>query len=189
MLLRAAVVPPEEAVEELWVATRALRQVPGVNAVTREQLEIPITAFGNLLPPDCDRLALMLRTAFEGAVAPNVWFHGLRLEQGATVALGLAGEVDPVADLARFVPEAAEAMRLYVDRRRFRPMITFATADPDTSPTLLAAALASLTEWTGSPWAVPGLSLIRTRWFSGQSRPEEYDRIVMTESDQAEARA
>jgi len=179
MLLRAAVLPPEEAVEELWTATRALRQVPGVNAVPRERLEIPITAFGNLLPPDCARLAHKMRAAFEGAEAPTVWFHGLRLEEGATVALGLAGDVEPVADLARFIPEAAETMRLFVDRRRFRPMITFATASPDTSPTLLSAALGSLSEWTGSPWRVPGLSLLRTRWLGGESQAEEYDRIVM----------
>lgn len=179
MLLRAAVVPPAEAVEELWTATRALRQVPGVTAVPREHLEIPITAFGNLLPPDCARLADKMRAAFEGAVAPIVWFHGLRLEEGATIALGLAGDVEPIADLARFVPEAAETMRLYVDRRLFRPMIQFATAAPDTSPTLLGPALASLLDWTGSPWGVPGLSLIRTRWQSGESRAEEYDRILM----------
>jgi|GEM_PF-5235927 len=179
MLLRAAVVPPAEAVDELWAATRALRQVPGVKSVPRDQLEIPITAFGNLLPPDCARLARLMRTAFEGAEAPVVWFHGLRLEEEATIALGLAGDVEPVADLARFVPEAAENMRLYVDRRRFRPMIQFATAGPHTSPAMLMPALELLLDWTGSPWPLPGMSLIRTRWEHGESRAEEYDRILM----------
>ena len=70
-------------------------------------------------------------------------------------------------------------MRLYVDRRLFRPRIQFATADPNTSPTLLMSALELLLEWTGSPWPVPGMSLIRTRWEDGESRAEEYDRIVM----------
>ncbi|KAA1426034.1 2'-5' RNA ligase family protein [Nocardioides antri] len=180
MLLRAALVPPEETLEELWDATRALRSVPGVAATPREELDIPITSFGSLLPPDCDRLAHMLRRAFEGAEAPIVWFDGARSEEDSTVTLGLAGDVEPLADLARFVPEAAENMRLYVDRRQFRPRIQVATIGPESSPTLLAAALDNLAGWSGSPWAVPGLSLVRTRWLGGEKRPEEYDLIALS---------
>jgi len=179
MLLRSSLVPPEEPVDELWAATTALRDIPGVTAVAPDRLGIPVTTFGNLMPPDCLRLAAMLRKAFEGADAPIVWFHGLRLEDEETIALGLGGDVEPLADLARFVPEAVEAMRLFVDRRRFRPWITFATADPATSPTVLAAALRDLADWTGEPWAVPGLSLIRTRWLLGQEYPERFDLIAM----------
>jgi 2'-5' RNA ligase len=179
MLLRASLVPPEEAVDELWKATSSLRRIPGVNAVAPDRLGIPVAAFGNLAPTDCLRLAQMLRSAFEGADAPIVWFDGLRLEEGATIALGLGGDVEPLADLARFVPEAVEAMRLFVDRRRFRPWLTFGTVDPATSPTMLAAALQNLADWTGEPWAVPGLSLIRTRWLLGQDYPEQFDLIAM----------
>ncbi|WP_183093637.1 2'-5' RNA ligase family protein [Nocardioides stalactiti] len=179
MLIRAALVPPEEALEELEVATRVLRSIPGVVSVSPEQLEIPITAFGNLQPPDCERLAGLLRNAFEGADAPVVWFHGLRLEEGATIALGMAGDVEPIADLARYVPEAAEKLRLYVDRRRFRPHIRFATAEPDTSVALLQSALGAVADWSGTPWAVPGLSLLRTRWLQGNKTAEEYDLIAM----------
>ncbi len=179
MLIRAALVPPEEALDELWDATSALRKVPGVVAVPRDQLDIPITAFGNLVPSDCARLAHKLRVAFEGADAPVVRFHGLRLESEATIAVGLAGDVEPLADLARYVPEAAETVRLYVDRRRFRPQIDLANAAADTSVPLLEAALSGLAEWSGEPWEVPGLSLLRTRWVRGESAAEEYDLIAM----------
>lgn len=179
MLIRAALVPPPEAVEELWSASRVLRSVPGVAAVPPFQLSIPITAFGNLVPQDCARLAAKLRSAFEGAEAPVVWFHGLRLEAEATIALGLAGDVEPLADLARFVPELAETMRLYVDRRRFRPQIEFATAAKETSLTLLQAALGGLADWTGAAWPVTGLYLLRTRWSEGQNLPEVFDLIEM----------
>lgn len=179
MLMRAALIPPEESLDELWAATRTLRMVPGIHAVPRDELEIPVTSFGNMLPADVTELADLLRAAFGGAEAPVVRFSGLRLEESATVALGLAGEVEPIADLARFIPEAARTMALFVDRRVFRPMLTFATADPTTSPTLLAGALQPLAEWEGTPWAVPGVSLIRTRWLRGANRSEEYDRILM----------
>ncbi|RHW27529.1 hypothetical protein D0Z08_07520 [Nocardioides immobilis] len=179
MLLRAAVVPPDDAVEELWTATRALRTVPGVTAVARERLDLPITSFGNLLPPDCVRLARLLRSSFEGAEAPRLWFDGFRIEDGGEVVVGLSGDVEPIADLARFVPEAAERLRLYVDRRRFRPVISFATVAPTPSPALLDAALASVADWAGSPWPVPGLSLLRTRWHNGVDWPEQFDMIEL----------
>ncbi|KAA1418988.1 hypothetical protein F0U44_11015 [Nocardioides humilatus] len=189
MLIRAAIVPPEEALEELWVATRALRMVPGVDAVPTDKLDIPITSFGNLIPPDCVRLADKLRGAVEGAMGPMVWFQGLRLEENATIVLGLAGDVDPIADLARYVPEAAETLGLYVDRRRFRPQIKFASVDPEMQVAMLRPAWGAVADWTGTPWAVPGLSLLRTRWSGSQSFPEEYDLIEMAWPDQADASA
>ncbi|MDZ5621802.1 hypothetical protein SFC88_13230 [Nocardioides sp. HM23] len=179
MLLRAALVPPEEALSELWTATDALRKVPGTTPVPPEHLDIPIVSFGNLLPPDCDRLAGVLRSAFEGAEGPVVRFQDVTLEDETTVVVALGGDTGPVADLARFVPEAAERLGLYVDRRRFSLQIMLASVAPTSSPTLLSGALACLEDWTGSPWSVPGLSLIRTRWSQGKSRPEEYDRIAM----------
>lgn len=188
MLIRASLVPPEEAVDELWHATSLLRKVPGVVASPRDELDIPITSFGNLVPQDCARLATKLRSAFEGADAPVVWFKGLRLEDDASIALGLAGDVEPVAELARFVPEVAETMGLYVDRRRFRPRIAFATAAPDAPVALLQSALAGLAEWTGEPWPVPGLSLLRTRWIRGKSSAEEFDLIELAEPADASGR-
>lgn len=185
MLIRAAIVPPEEAVDELWVATRALRMVPGITAVPADRLDIPITSFGNLVPTDSARLAGKLRAAFEGADAPVVRFRGLRLESDATVALGLDGDIEPLAELARFVPEAAESMRLYVDRRRFRPYLTFATAAPDAPVTLLKPALDALEGWIGEPWPIQGLSLLRTRWVRGEGASEEYDLIELSASSAA----
>lgn len=179
MLLRAAIMPPEEALSELWRATDALRKVPGTTAVPPEHLDIPIVAFGNLLPLDCDRLAAVLRSAFEGAEGPVVRFQDLALGDETTVVAVLGGDTEPVADLARFVPTAAERLGIYVDRRVFSLQIRIASIAPGSSPTLLSGALASLDGWTGSPWSVPGLSLIQTRWSQGKSRPEEYDRIAM----------
>lgn len=180
MLLHASLIPPAEALDELWSATHLLRALPGVNAVPRAELDIPVTSFGNLLPADCDRLAAVLRTSFEGADAPVVQFDGLRREDnGSSIDLGLAGDVEPLADLARFVPEIAKTMRLYVDRRRFRARMTLATVEPTVSPSLLGAALESLSGWSGSPWSVPGLSLLRIRWQNGESRREMYDLIEL----------
>lgn len=179
MLLRAAIVPPAAAVEELWTATRALRVVPGVTVVPPQRLDIPITSFGNLLPADCDRLASVLRSSFEGADAPVVWFEGLGLDDTGPVVVGLKGDVEPLADLARFVPEAAATVRLFVDRRRFRAAITVANLPPGTAPQLVSAAVESMTGWKGSPWPVPGLSLLRTRWSHGVDQAEEFDLITM----------
>lgn len=177
MLLRAEISPPDAALDELWSATGALREVPGVRAVPRPDLRVPITAFGNLLPSDCTRLADKLRAALEGATAPMVRFHGLRFEGGATIMVGMDGEVDPIVDLATFVPEVAETLRLYVDRRRFRTAIELARAEPAASSAQLESALAPIAGWSGSPWSVPGLSLIRTRWLKGENRSELFDVI------------
>ena len=177
MLLRAALLPPPEAVDELEKALRALMVVPGVTPVGKDQIELPITAFGNLQPDDCARLARVLRTAIEGAEAPSVSFEGVRLEDDGTIAVGLAGEVDPLADLARFVPEAAEQLRLFVDRRRFRLAIKLASVGAGAPSALLEATLSRVANWSGTPWAVPGLSLVRTRWAGGESRSEEYALI------------
>jgi 2'-5' RNA ligase len=179
MLLRAALVPSAEAVEELWTATRALRAVPGVTAVPLERLDIPITSFGNLLPADCKRLASVLRSSFEGADAPVVWFEGLGFDDSGPITLGLKGDIEPLVDLAHFVSEAAARLGLFVDRRRFRAAITVADISPSTSPTLIGAAIEPMAGWTGSPWPVPGLSLLRARWSHGVDLYEEFDLIAM----------
>jgi 2'-5' RNA ligase len=187
VIIRAAIVPPPEVVAELAAATAELRGVPGVQAVPVDQLDIPVTAFGNLVPADVDRVADLLSAAFEGAEGPVVRFAGMsisddpgRRDGAGRVALdtGLAGDVDPVADLAKFVPEAVARMGLFLDRRRFRPAMAFATADPQASQ--LSAVLDRRASWVGSEWSVPGLSLIRIHYVQGGSRHEEYDRIALT---------
>ncbi|UMG91476.1 hypothetical protein [Nocardioides sp. TF02-7] len=188
MMLRAAVVPPAEALAELTTATADLRRVPGVDAVPPDQLDIPVASFGNLTTADAGRIVEVLRDAFEGATGPVVRFSGVTLldpeEQSrsarprATLVTTLTGDVDPVVDLARFVPEAVARLGLMVDRRRFRPALTLGSVAADDAPRLLATALDGVAGWAGREWTVPGLSLLRMRLDHGRRMVgEEHARI------------
>lgn len=182
MHLRAAIVPPEHALDQLREVTRPVSLVPGVTALPTKSLDVPVTAFGNLTPTDGRRLAALLRETLEGAEAPVVRFAGL-VEAAAPneIAVGIVGEVEPLVELARYVPEAAEQLRLYVDRRRFRLALPVLSVADEAPVGMLRSAVASVRDWTGAPWAVPGLALLRTRWVGGRAESEDFDLIRMVE--------
>jgi 2'-5' RNA ligase len=172
-------VPPQEAVEDLQKGLHRLWEMPGVTAVAPVQLEIAVAAFGNLLMPDCHRLASRLRSAFEGADGPVIRFAGVSVAESGAIEVGLAGELEPLADLARFVSEASEKLRLFVDRRRFRPHLRVAAVEPGAPADRLRSEIGPLVSWSGAPWRVRGLSLLGTRWHGGEGTPELFDLISL----------
>ena len=180
MLLRAAIVPPQEVLDEVGAVARALALVPGVTAVPHSDLDIHVTGFGNLTPPDAVRLAESLASALEGAEAPVVRFAGLVVSGTTEIALQLAGDVEPLADLARFVSEAAEGLNIYVDRRRYRPALPIVSVADDVSAPMLQSAVRHQQSWTGQDWPVPGLALLRTAWVKGSAEPQAFDLIRLT---------
>lgn len=169
----AAFLPPEPVVAELRELSGRLSAL-GMSAVPPDQLFVLITRFGNLTEDVTFKLARALADQLAEVPRAEVSFGAPRMGAGGEVVVGIEGEVEVLADLARAVPMIAEHRRLYVDRRVFRPELLVATTGLDPSSVLIERLLSGTARWSGQPWETDGISLMRTRWLSGKDRSEEF---------------
>lgn len=177
MMLRAAFVPPEEAVEELRALAGRLGFLPGVHPLPIDRLDIRIAWMGNVDAVDAVKLAGKFEEWSGVDVLPEVRWSGVRLEPNGDVGVGLAGDLDRVAEVARAVGLSAEKVNVYVDRRAFAPVAIVATMDAQQPGSRVASALAGMSDVGGMPWTVSEIALIRIRWFAGQAVSEVVERI------------
>lgn len=172
MMLRAAFLPPDDALAELRAVVGRLSLLPGVRPEPQEALDVRVAGFGNVVRADVEVLTRALVTRLP-VHAPVVRFAGLSLTEDREVAVGLSGEVDELTAVARAVGTAAESVNLYIDRRRFRPQMVVATVEPQPPGSRVEAVLASLAHWEGSDWAVAGIALAKTRWLAGRTDSQD----------------
>ncbi|MFW6866634.1 2'-5' RNA ligase family protein [Nocardioides sp. CPCC 206347] len=176
-MLRAAFVPPEEAVEELRALAGRFGFLPGVHPLPLDQLDIRIARLGNLHAADAVKLADRFQEWPGVDVLPEVRWSGVHLEPNGDVGVGLAGDLDRLAEVARAVGLSAEKVNVYVDRRAFVPVAIAATMDEQRPGSRVGSALAGMSDVGGTPWTMSEVALIRIRWFAGQEASEVVERI------------
>ena len=177
MFLRATLVPSVEVREQLrlvcgQLATAGLRPSPP------DDLEIVLARFGNLTNDVAETLATALDHGLADLPGCAIALSGPRID-GNLVVADLRGEAVGVAALAGAVARAAEAARIYVDRRVFRHGIVVAELDQDQHGSAVEQHLGRMTEWYSSPWLADEVSLIRTSWHGETAVAETWCAIPL----------
>ncbi|TQK69850.1 hypothetical protein [Nocardioides sp. SLBN-35] len=179
MMLRAAFVPPTEAVERLRALGGRLAQLPGVLPVETSRVDVPIAALGNVVEHDAGRFAGVLAECLSDL--PPVVVRPVGVEvTGGDVTVFLDGDLATLATVARAVGTAAERVHVYVDRRGFRPAVVIASiaaVRPGSPLDRMLSGPDVLGELADADWPVAQVDLIRTRWFGGEARAETAYRI------------
>ncbi|MBM0126437.1 2'-5' RNA ligase family protein [Pimelobacter simplex] len=179
MMLRAAFVPPPEAVDRLRALGGRLTQLPGIRSVEPSRVDVPIAGLGNVLDRDAGRFAGVLAECLSDL--PPVVVHPAGVEvTGGDVTVVLDGDTGTLAAVARAVGTAAERIHVYVDRRGFRPAVVVASAASAPAGSPLHRMLSGpevLGDLVDTTWPVAQVDLVRTRWFGGEARAETAYRI------------
>ena len=167
MHLYAAVVPPASAlrdldavVEQAAVPMSELTPTPPAVKLT------PIAHFGNLTRGDARSLI--------DTLARHVAAHApFELSLGGGAALEWPGDVsawvkyqrdvDQLRALGREVTAAAQARRIFVDRRAFRPMLALGEITATTTELALQRLLDRLETYQGPAWTLDRVQVMRTR--------------------------
>jgi len=185
VLLSAAMIPPQSAVEELAALVRSVADdEQQFDAVPPASMHVPVTRFGNVSAGDVSRIVQALRQAATEWVPPRLRFAGavaLEWPGGESVRAALSGEVDGLTAIARQVPTAVEELGFFVDRRGFRPWVSVGTVTATTTPPFLSRLVESVGSYTGPEWWMTHLSVVRKSWGSsdGIARPFEIvDEVV-----------
>ncbi|WP_028925849.1 RNA 2',3'-cyclic phosphodiesterase [Pseudonocardia acaciae] len=176
MRLFVALVPPAEAVDELWGATERLRGQarPGLRWTRPEQWHLTLAFLAEVDDPTRADLCTRLERVAARA-AP------LSLELGAGGRFGdrvlwarVRGDTDRLRKLAASVRAAARRVKLPVEDRPYRPHLTLARANGTAD---LRPAVTGLANFEGSPWTASELHLVRSRLAAGPGRTSLYDSV------------
>jgi hypothetical protein len=126
-----------------------------LTAVEAIDLAIEPIGFGNLSKDDIDRLVELLTDAARDWPTPKLRVKGglaLDWEGDDSVWATLEGDVEELKEIARSIPQVVQRLNLYVDRRRFRPLVRLGTITDDTSVPFLEALLEDLSGFEGAWW-------------------------------------
>ena len=187
MHLYAAVVPPagvlrdlDAVVAEAAVPVSELTPTPAATKLT------PIAHFGNLTRGDARSLIATLAQQ----VAVQAPFElslggGAALEWPGDVSAWVRyqGDVDRLRALGRDVTAAAQARRIFVDRRAFRPLLALGEITEETTEESLQRLLDRLDAYRGPTWTLDSVQLMRTRASStgdGVLVHELYEALPLT---------
>jgi 2'-5' RNA ligase len=169
MLLRAAAVPPSEAREHLAaVVESAVVPGLGLTPIPADRLHILVAQFGNVPTEEARKLSPTLAEAMPDlGPAPTLRMAGGSVadeRSSQVVVAAVTGDAQRLADLARDVGVVVTTRRLYVDRRRFHPVLPVALLDPGTSADAADGLLSALADYQGPEWTLDALSLMRGTW-------------------------
>jgi 2'-5' RNA ligase len=190
MLLRAAAVPPAEAREHIAAAVEsAIRPGNGVTPIPAERLHVVVAQFGNLPNEEVPRLSSTLAESMPDLVpAPTLQLAGGAVadERSQQVVVArMTGDVERFTQLAGDVGIVAATLRLYVDRRRFQPVLQVAELDPAGPADAATGLLSALEGYEGPAWTLEGLSLMRGTWAGAEKAAgplyEEFEFFPFTE--------
>lgn len=177
MMLRAAFVPPDEAMEQLRALGVRLAQLPGIGAVEPSRIDVPIAGLGNVVDDDVRRFAGILAECLSD-LEPVVVRPDAVEVRGEDVTVRLDGDLDALSAVARAVGIAAQGIRVFIDRRRFQPAVVVGSVAGAGADSVLGRNAAEvLGELAGATWAVEDVDLIRTRWFGGLARAATVFRV------------
>jgi len=163
MRLFAAVVPPDEVLDELERAIAPhVGQVPGLRWPDRETWHITLAFFGEVPERVLPDLQVRLARAVARHTAPNLAFTRFgafsSVRHARVFWAGLTG--DPMTRLAESVAAGAHrAGATQTDRKRFHPHLTLARARAETD---LRPLVDSLSGFSGSAWRASGVRLVKS---------------------------
>jgi 2'-5' RNA ligase len=161
-------------------AEPAAEAEPMLEHVPVKDMRLPITGFGNLTAHDVHRVTEEIRQAAAGWRPTTVRFAGgtaLDFPGDWSVWAKLEGDVDDLSAIARSVPQAVERLGFFVDRRKFRPMMSVATVTPATTGPFLQELVDALEAFRGDEWTVE-VSLLKETFVGTHPEMVEFERIV-----------
>jgi 2'-5' RNA ligase len=164
MRLFAAVLPPEDIVEELAAEVSRLRGLPGADRLrwtARPGWHFTLAFYGEVadevVPALSDRLA---RAAHRTAPFPLALAGGGQFGQGRAVWTGARGDVEALRLLADRAEAAARKAGVPMgEHRRYKAHLTVARSRRATD---VAPYVAALAEFAGAAWTVAELALVRS---------------------------
>ncbi|WP_457205197.1 2'-5' RNA ligase family protein [Nocardioides sp. P5_C9_2] len=126
-------------------------------------MTVHLTRFGFVEPEAASRLRATLEHDAAGWVPPTVHITGEPHMGGQDelLHLSLAGEVDGLRALFREITESARRAGFMLDRRSFAPLVPVSTLDEAVSDEALAALVAGLEDFAGTPWEIGAITLAR----------------------------
>ena len=151
--------------------------------ISAEQMNLPITGFGNVTPGDARRLTEAISAAAATWASPTVCFTGgtaLETPGDRSVWVGLEGDVAELMSVGRGVTQSVEPLGFFVDRRKFRPSMAVATVTEHTTTPYLQSVLDALDAFRGQPWAVEDVLLTKRSFDAGLPKAEEVARIPIS---------
>ena len=167
MLLYAALVPPSEVLRDLDAAV-AQAAVPLSELIPTPAAArlTPIAHFGNLTRGDARSLvAAIAEQVAEHAPIELSFAGGAALEWPGDVSAWAKyhGDVGRLGALARGVTSAAQSRRIFVDRRKFRPLLALGEITEETTEPSLQRLLDRLDDYQGPTWTLDSVQVLRTR--------------------------
>lgn len=163
---------------KLYAATAAAE----MELVDPETMALPVAAFGNVTSGDAVRLAAAIKIAVSDSPAATVRIAGgtaLEFPGDRNVWARLEGDLDALASMARQVTQVVEQFGFFVDRRRFRPLLAVAAVTDATTAAGLETMVAALEAFSGEPWTVDHVSLMRAFYDSAGTGLAEVDRFPL----------
>jgi 2'-5' RNA ligase len=134
-----------------------------LDVVPIARMHLPLARFGNLTQSDAARLTAALRQQAATWPAPRLRLQGgdaLPWPGDRSVWLSIAGDVDALGEVARGVPQVAQGLHLFVDRREYRPMIQLGTINGQTTASWLEQLVAELDDLEGNAWFQTAIALL-----------------------------
>lgn len=182
MRLFVALIPPEEAVEDLDAFLEVRRSAAAYRWATRDQLHLTLAFLGDVPPRRVDELVSRLeraaarRTAFEamitgGGAFPNV---GRAKVIWAGVSTSEVGDVE-LPRLAVGARAAAVKSGIEVDGNRFRPHVTLARLGV---PGEVSNWVRLLDTYRGPTWQASAISLVESHLGEGPRGRPRYDVLA-----------
>jgi 2'-5' RNA ligase len=142
-------------------------------------MQFPVTAFGNLTTHDTHRVTQTIKEVATDWHPATVRFAGgtaLDFPGDWSVWAKLEGDLDEVLAMARSVPQSVEALGFFVDRRKFRPMMSVAKVTPATTGPFLEEVVAALDAFQGEEWSAE-VVLLKETFVNGRPQLVEFERI------------
>jgi len=145
-------------------------------------MSLPIAGFGNVTSADAVRLADALQTAAAGTPGAIVRIAGgtaLEFTDDRNVWARIDGDLDALKSMARSVTQVVEQHGFFVDRRRFRPLLCVASVTGATTAPVLEAVVAALDDFSGEPWVVDQVWLLKAFYGDHATGFEEVARFPL----------
>jgi 2'-5' RNA ligase len=155
---------------------------PPLDLVPSDQLQLPLTMFGNVTSDQLPGLQRTVAEVASGLPPATVWAAGgaaLEFTGDRSVWLKLDGDVDGLWAVFRALNEAVERLGFFLDRRKFRPWLAVATINDETTAPHLERVVAALDAYQGEPWLVDGISLMKRILDSRPPRSTTLDRVPL----------
>ena len=186
----AAAVPTEESPSRKGFLRRSSRVAVATAPTTSDELQLvaaeamslPIAGFGNVTSADAVRLTEAVRVAAADSAGATIRIAGgtaLEFDQDRNVWARLEGDLDALKTMTRDVTQVVEQLGFFVDRRRFRPLLHVATVTPTTTAPFLESVVAALDAYSGEPWVVDQVWLMKAFYGSHETGYEEVARFPL----------